>query len=314
MNLKIAEDFKEALIKIKQLWTKSHDTDGVFRYKLDIKEQKILEGKLKFFCQLNPKRTTLRRLPQQIESLHKPFDDSVFNFKKISHTEHLLEVTFNESNFNFIINQSPLTKFHSLICPELNSGFPQKLTKETINFALIFLKSIEDTTFQIGYNSPGALASVNHLHLHLMKIEHKLFVQDVELKPINGDFHILEKIPFNGAFCYVMKEEMSTDEASSIIFDLVSMLCKENIPHNLFFNKNNNSSDQVVKTFIFVRENACIVKDYTQLNIAFCEFSGYVPVGDEILYNSLSEEKLIGKINSEIGNSYQRVLDYIKTL
>lgn len=34
-------------------------------------------------------------------------------------------------------------------------------------------------SFRIGYNSPGALASVNHLHLHLLYIERKLYLTEV---------------------------------------------------------------------------------------------------------------------------------------
>ncbi|XP_055378122.1 GDP-D-glucose phosphorylase 1 [Condylostylus longicornis] len=311
MKISISKDFQKALETIQKQWQKAHDSENVFRYKLDVKDKKILQGSMNFFCQLNPERATLRRLPQQIGPLDKPFDDSVFNFKKIAKAEYLLDVIFNGASYSFIINQSPLTKYHSLICPKLYSGLPQKLTQEAIYFALSFMKSIESTDFIIGYNSPGALASVNHLHLHLMQIEQKLYIETVELKEINANFFRPQNCLFDEAFCYVIKQEMELQKSAEDIYEFIKFLCKESIPHNLSIIK---LQDHVIRVFIFIRENPCVVKDYTKINIAFCEFSGYFPVGDKILYESLNEEFLIKKIKLETGNCFDKVKAYVETL
>jgi GDP-D-glucose phosphorylase len=53
------------------------------------------------------------------------------------------------------------------------------MTRECLAVALNIMTSTADKSIKIGYNSPGALASVNHLHLHLLHIEHDLYVEDV---------------------------------------------------------------------------------------------------------------------------------------
>lgn len=79
----------------------------------------------------------------------------------------------------FLINNSPLTKYHILICPNRLACHPQILTKAALKFSINFLFGLNDYRYRIGYNSPGALASVNHYHLHLLHIEHHLFVERV---------------------------------------------------------------------------------------------------------------------------------------
>lgn len=85
----------------------------------------------------------------------------------------------NGVSVSFIINNSPLTKYHILIVENLNLCQPQIITEDCIKIALNIMSSTDDKSIRIGYNSPGALASVNHLHLHLLSIEHDLYVEDV---------------------------------------------------------------------------------------------------------------------------------------
>lgn len=77
-----------------------------------------------------------------------------------------------------LINNSPLTKYHSLICPRLSESLPQIITKDSIEFAIDFITGLNDRSYRIGYNSLGAFASVNHLHMHLMHVPEKLFIED----------------------------------------------------------------------------------------------------------------------------------------
>lgn len=79
----------------------------------------------------------------------------------------------------FLINNSPLTKYHLLIVPEVGSNHPQVMTLQCLTLALEIMNSTCDRAIRLGYNSPGALASVNHLHLHLLHVEHELYVEVV---------------------------------------------------------------------------------------------------------------------------------------
>lgn len=93
--------------------------------------------------------------------------------------EVLLTVKYGTGLVTFLVNNSPLTKYHSLICPDLEQNQPQILTAYALRFSIDLLEALNDRKYKIGYNSPGALASVNHLHLHLIYLEEILYIEDV---------------------------------------------------------------------------------------------------------------------------------------
>lgn len=102
-----------------------------------------------------------------------------FNFNKIGRDELLFEIGYKGNHsVSFIVNSSPLTPAHCLVCPDLRDNKSQVLTSEAIEFALDLLKKLGRRRFRIGFNSPGALASVNHLHLHLVDVPESLFVEE----------------------------------------------------------------------------------------------------------------------------------------
>lgn len=109
-----------------------------------------------------------------------PFNPDEFNFTKVDHKEVLM--TIESPRFNkvtLLINNSPLTQYHTLICPSLDRCLPQTLTSEGLEFCVDMLMNL-NPDFKLGYNSPLALASVNHFHLHLLYIPSaELYVQSV---------------------------------------------------------------------------------------------------------------------------------------
>lgn len=52
----------------------------------------------------------------------------------------------------------------------------------------------------------------------------------------------------------------------------------------------------------------------SNFNIAFCELSGYVPVGSDEIYDKLSEEFILDKIQANIGNVYKKFDEIISQL
>lgn len=79
---------------------------------------------------------------------------------------------------SYLINNSPLTKYHVLLCPQLAEQRSQILTDDAIKSAIDILSGFNDRCYRIGYNSPGALASVNHLHLQLLYVEQQLYIEN----------------------------------------------------------------------------------------------------------------------------------------
>lgn len=136
--------------------------------------------------QLNTDRTSLRRKPQVITSVIQPFNENAFNFNKVNECEVLLrcqnQLSEDENSapetVTFLVNNSPITKYHSLICPRLNDNLSQIITKESIEFAIDLITGLDDRSYRIGYNSLGAFSSVNHLHMHLIDVPEKMYVED----------------------------------------------------------------------------------------------------------------------------------------
>ena len=133
-----------------------------------------------FQFQLNKERTSERRKPQIIKSVVPEFNENAFNFTKVDQKEVILTLNFQNygQKCTFLINNSPLTQFHSLLCPEMDKKHPQVLNRDSLLMMVEILLNLEDKSYKIGYNSPGALASVNHLHYHLLYLERKLYVED----------------------------------------------------------------------------------------------------------------------------------------
>ncbi|XP_037939359.1 GDP-D-glucose phosphorylase 1 isoform X2 [Teleopsis dalmanni] len=236
---------------------------NVFAYNLNVSESKYLPGTCKFYAELNPERTQLRRHPQTISSLRPKFDENMFNFKKINPNEQLMQITYNDIKVDMIINRSPLTPFHTLIIPDLNGEHAQHIT---IELELIS----EDYIYR--------------LHPH-MPTEAICFVVDKSDSEILLDVKIKQ------------------------IYDFVMWLCENNFPHNIFMTKCINSINKL-KIFIYYRQEFCVIKDLSYYNIAFCELSGYVPVGDKSLFDKLTEKDVIERIQNESGKISKNIYDY----
>lgn len=92
---------------------------------------------------MNRDRTLFRRRPQRIQSVTPDFNENDFNFNKANQNEYLLYVNYKNIKFLFLINNSPLTNYHTLICPDVDKNQPQVLTREAIEFAIKYLQSLE---------------------------------------------------------------------------------------------------------------------------------------------------------------------------
>ena len=93
---------------------------------------------------MNKDRTTLRRKPQKIQSINPEFDENDFNFNKINPKEILSELFIGEVLVTFMINVSPLTNNHLLVCPSRTHKHPQKINEECLEVAIELMKNIKD--------------------------------------------------------------------------------------------------------------------------------------------------------------------------
>ncbi|XP_017085276.1 GDP-D-glucose phosphorylase 1 isoform X2 [Drosophila eugracilis] len=266
-------------------------------------------------------RSLKRRRPQTIENLNPTFKPKMFNFNKVDAKEVIM--TINDAHgspeVQMIINKSPLTKYHTLICPEVEKNHVQRITREALEFCITFMRSINDKDMRIGYNSPGALASVNHLHFHLIHLPHDLYIDQAPLDDLVGGYvyRLSRRAPTEG-ICILFKEsdnEEQVTEKVDQIYKLANWMCQNNMPHNLFItqdrkpNKNGN-----VNVFVFSRSEYCVNKDLTDFNVGFCELAGYIPLPDANKMENLTELQVLFRIRTVTGDAPKAVYEEITNI
>ncbi|XP_023180114.1 GDP-D-glucose phosphorylase 1 isoform X2 [Drosophila hydei] len=295
---------------LKVRWMQLHDVPGLFAYQLqESRPGRRLPGKCGFYAELNADRSLKRRVPQVIDSLNPTFRPKQFNFNKVDAMEVMMTIDEERDNVEvqMIINKSPITKYHTLICPDVKKELVQRITFSSLNFCTTFMRSINDPNIRLGYNSPGALASVNHLHFHLLHIPRTLYIDNVELEPLAGNYvYRLKNSESTEAICFVIgvkdTEEDIRDKVQQI-HRLTEWLCNNKLPHNLFMTQDRQTND--LRVFLFVRSTYCVSKDASVFNVGFCELVGFFPLSDEAKLQNLTEPIVIERIKDITGNAYE---------
>ena len=123
-----------------------------------------------------------RMTSQRVHGIYRSFDPDGFNFSKpFLEKEILWRGLLNDRDVSLFYNKFPFAELHCLLVPEPRSHKPQFL--EQVDHCYIWElteklgRTIEHVGF--GYNSYGALASVNHLHF-------QMFVREADL-PVQSD-------------------------------------------------------------------------------------------------------------------------------
>lgn len=183
--------------------------------------------------------------------------------------------------------------------PDVKGNQPQVMTLKCLEIVLFLISSTNDRALRFGYNSPGALASVNHLHMHMLHVERELYVETIKLRKLTGNLHKIddERLPVKG-FCLIY-EDIEIDAQK--LFNLVEYCCTKIIPHNIFITKSHASDE--TRIFLFPRSMKKFGFDKSctsLLNVAICELGGFISLGDEELFNTISESYVVDRFQQEI--------------
>lgn len=218
-----------------------------------------------------------------------------------------------------IINKSPITKYHTLICPEVGKNHTQRITRDALQFCITFMRNIDDKDMRMGYNSPGALASVNHLHFHLLHMPQDLYIDHVPLDELAGGYvyRLSRRAPTEG-ICIVFNENDSDEQVAEKVdqlYMLAMWMCKNNMPHNLFLTQDRRPGKSGnVKVFVFARSEYCVNKDLAEFNVGFCELAGYIPLPDADKMENLTELQVLFRIRTITGNAPKAVYEQITSM
>ncbi|XP_053691889.1 GDP-D-glucose phosphorylase 1 [Sabethes cyaneus] len=309
------EDIPNLQQQIESRWSELHDASqqrgGVFRYQLSIERERVTDGSAAFLLQLNRQRTTERRQPDIMAGLTPPFDPERFNFNKVDSRELMLEFTVGNVGtplVSILINNSPLTRNHVLIVPDRRRNLPQVLTEDGLTAAVQLLLNLQDRDYRVVYNSPGALASVNHLHLHLLHVKHKLYVEDACLTELGNGLYRMDNQPAK-AYCSVFDALAGTtvSEFTRQVHRLIRLLIAHDFAHNFMLTWDGGRGK--LRALVYPRLVACENKQVAPFNVAASELSGFVPLGVESTFEQLDERRLTAYFQEAQGKDLYRTLD-----
>lgn len=298
---------------------------GLFCYSLTDVETRILPGARGFVFQLNIQRGTARRKPQEIQSIHQEFNARQFNFNKIRPEEVLFEMMQDTERDSVwchsgqsdepwrmvaLINVSPLEFGHCLFVPSPSRCLPQILNRFTIEVGIESVLLSSNPGFRVGFNSLGAFASVNHLHMHGYYLEHELKIESMPAKPLLPEkgFHRLLDFP-TGFLFYAEAEDV--EKVATAISEVTDFLVTGNIAHNLVMtrgcppcdlarNDEDPCSRRGVRIVVWPRKSSFGAKEPSALTIAFCELTGHVPFKNKRDYEITTEEDIVDTIQEHL--------------
>ncbi|CAJ1057450.1 GDP-D-glucose phosphorylase 1 [Xyrichtys novacula] len=288
---------------------------GLFRYHLGDLQTRVLPGAHGFVAQLNIQRGTERRKPQEILSIQQEFNAKQFNFNKINPEEIIFEMIKDTGEVNergqqhppfkmvVLVNVSPLEFGHCLFVPDPSLCFPQILTPFTIQSGIESVLLSSNPGFRVGFNSLGAFASVNHLHLHGYYLDHKLKIESIPVKalvPEQGLYHMSD---FPGGFLFYTESEQ-VEKVARAICRVTDFFVEGNIAHNLFMTRGCPPCESIpgekdrclrkgVRVAVWPRISCFGAKEESALNVALCELAGHLPFKNKKDYELTTERDVI---------------------
>lgn len=301
---------------IRDGWTDRMDR-GLFRYLLGDLKTRVLPGSNGYVAQLNVQRGIERRKPQEILSIQQEFNPSQFNFNKINAEEIMFEMMKDTGGGRdvpddqlpqtcrtvVLINVSPLEFGHCLLVPDPSLCLPQILTRAAVQVGIESVLLSSSPGFRVGFNSLGAFASVNHLHLHGYYLDHELKIESSLVKPLipEKNFFRIQDFPV-GFLLYTESEEVET--AARTICKVTDFFVGENIAHNLFLTRGCPPSGQMqtakerclrkgVRIAIWPRTSCFGAKEESAFNVALCELAGHLPFKNKKDFECTTEREVI---------------------
>ena len=190
---------------------------------------------------------------ETLEKKYNPGDKFIFNDVL---PDIASEINLGGISTDIIVNANPLLWGNVLVLPNPNKCFSQYFNEEAAIAALNLLDKINKQGYKLGFNGPGAFASVPQLHLQGFDYfdstgKDKLPVEDAGKKPhffVNDNLSIttLSNWPVNT----IVLTGRPIDSITKAVILLTDILHKRNQPFNIVFTKN---SDNSYTVYVFPR-------------------------------------------------------------
>ncbi|XP_047027642.1 GDP-D-glucose phosphorylase 1 [Helicoverpa zea] len=292
-------------------WMELHKDTEIFRYKIDNLEERIVDGK--YLLQLNPDRQTKRRTPEAMNNIQQPFDEKKFNFNKVSPEEVLFSISEDADTHTVLVNVSPISQYHSLICPSVNKCLPQVVTLESLQLVIQIMFLAEDWDIRIGFNSMCGFASVNHLHYHIFVEKNSLYVEKMKWHHLKGNTYCLDKTYPVPAFCFELQKQ-SYAQTLKEVWKVLEYFLNKSIAHNILFTKRRLDGNGDVCVIIWPRRSTTGAKKLAAFNVAVLELSGWFPIYDVEQFKNLQAADLENELAKWIPEDFNKICEDIKLL
>lgn len=293
----------------------------LFRYHLGDLQTRILHGPHGYVAQLNIQRGIERRKPQEILSIRQEFSAEQFNFNKINPDEIIFEMVKDTKRsaaltnnaqcpqpqkMVVLVNVSPLEFGHCLFVPDPSHCLPQVLTRFAIQVGIEAVLLSSDPAFRMGFNSLGAFASVNHLHLHGYYLDHALKIESKPVKPLCPEKGFYRMLDFPAGFLFYAESD-EVEKVARAVCEVTDFLVNENIAHNLFLTRGSPPCGQVqsekdclsrkgVRIAVWPRISCFGAKEESAFNVALCELAGHLPFKNKKDFELTTEKDAINII------------------
>ncbi|XP_061678470.1 GDP-D-glucose phosphorylase 1 isoform X2 [Syngnathoides biaculeatus] len=296
---------------VKAGWTDRMER-GVFRYHLGDLKTRILPGRCGLVAQLNVKRGIERRKPQEILSIQQDFNAKKFNFNKVNPDEIIFEMIKDSEEGHemgrppcktvVLVNVSPLEFGHCLFVPDPARCFPQVLTSFAIQVGIESVLLSSDPAFRVGFNSLGACASVNHLHLHGYYLKYKLNIESAPVRPLLPEKGVYTLPGFPAGFLFY-SESKGVEDVARAVCRVTDFLIEANVAHNLFLTRGCppcEEDDKLLRKGVRIAvwpRMACFgTKEETAFNVAVCELAGHLSFKNSKDFELTTESHVIDTI------------------
>lgn len=289
-----------------EAWRVSHEK-GETAYGLDVVSERRCG---RYGLVLNPKRS-VRIPPMESRDISVPFNEDRFNFTRADTAETLFDgLVYAGMECDVVINKFFIKGNHFLFLPERYSKHRQFIFPRAVRAVCEFVSTSRSDDLIMGYNSVGAFASINHLHIQGMFLG---FAPPVVNAPVevagtgsNGvEVALSRDWPIDFVrFCADNPADLA-GALSKTITDIQQM----GVPHNVAFARKGGK----IMAFVFIRDVQAVTQG---VGTAFLECSGVVVMSDSDFFGSVSENgvsNLLGMSRHPLGRQVAaKLLSLIK--
>eukprot|EP01084_Bolivina_argentea_P251489 421800_1 len=275
-------------------------------------------------------------------------DDTLWDLNEVEDvSQNIFNCYTNNNNINWkekhllILNKFPIGKYSGLFIPFIgNNNNIQLLTRETLMRGIYFANMFESNDFRIGFNSMGAMASVNHLHFQFWETksiskqkqlpieilsqiltvkdianlysDEDLIIREIIGYPIHGfiyERNLYAHKQYNTRIHGISKDNIGLDINIFLnpLYYCIEYLIKNNIPHNLLINRH--------KIFLFVRRDETPSK--YPIFYGFSDVSGWITLLNKDVYHSITIHQLWNDMKNQISiddTKWKTVKNYCKSV